>query len=653
MLMVSADSSLDSQTAGWVVRTIIEGVRASAADLVVGQSMADQTLAAAPGRAAVVALDGSADDGALRAAAAAAAGVVWITAGSGFGLRERLRLDTGPAARIPLALVVVSDHGVDTAELRVLAGAQAVRAVPPSPTGRSERTLRRLGRSLVSPAAAPQRMDRADRAVRRESAAAAAADRLQGLLGEDGVEEFQIRGGESMVVEFSDGGRQSRPSPFSSDDELIGACRFLAAYSGGRPQRFDELDPRLDTRIGDRWRLHAEAFVCSPPTLVLRSNLGGRRSLAELGLCSRQLADVLVEAVAGDVRANVVVAAAMGGGKTTLCQALLARVPPEERIDTIEDTPELRLREYGIHPNAYERLTRDANNDGVGKHSMADHVRDAKRANSSKLVVGEVRGEGTMALLDAMSSGLDGCLVTLHAPPGGAVLEKLTAYATSEGADERLARRSIAIAVHLLVWLGRNHSGERVIADVSQITGTAGDGTIRTRCLWRLRPGDRRASPAAAPVGRVSDVYRSAGVTVDCPADDTGHGVADGMAEGTDDGAAETADDGAARLVPAGLQLVVGDRSDEFSVVAGFHGIAGESSAAAGPHGATGEFRSAAGLHGIAGESSAAAGPHGATGEFRSAAGLHGIAGESSAAAGPHGIAGESSAAAGLHGAAG
>ncbi|MYE98180.1 MAG: hypothetical protein F4X28_12740, partial [Acidimicrobiaceae bacterium] len=348
MLMVSTDRRLDPQAAGWVVRTIIEGVRSSAADLVVGESLADRALAAAPHRASVVALDPCESDSVQRTTAAAAAGVVWVTAGSGRGLRDRLSLSTGSAARVPLALVVVADHAVDTAELRLLAGAQAVRAVPYTPARRPERTLRRLGRSLGSLAAAPQRMDGADRTTRRESAAAAAADRLRELLGEDGVEEFQIRGGESMLVEFSNGERQSRSSPFSSDDEMIGACRFLAAYAGERPQRFDELDPRLDTRIGGRWRLHAEAFVCTPPTLVLRSNLGGRRTLAELGLCSTQLADVLVEAVAGDMRANVVVAAAMGGGKTTLCQALLAQVPSEERIDTIEDTPELRLREYGI-----------------------------------------------------------------------------------------------------------------------------------------------------------------------------------------------------------------------------------------------------------------------------------------------------------------
>ena len=155
---------------------------------------------------------------------------------------------------------------------------------------------------------------------------------------------------------------------------------------------------------------------------------------------------------------------------------------------------------------------------------MSMHVRDAKRANSSKLVVGEVRGEGTMALLDAMSSGLEGCLVTLHSPPGDGVLEKLTAYATSEGADEHLARRSIAIAIHLLVWMGRHpETGQRVIADVTQITGTGLDGSIGTRCLWRLQESGRWAVPVGAAVGRVAEVYAAAGVD---PARPTG-GVPD------------------------------------------------------------------------------------------------------------------------------
>ena len=541
MLMVTTDARLDPVAATWVRRSIIDGVRGSSADLVVGASLADPALTGAPDSASVVDVDGSAPERVLRATAAAAEGVVFVTGGRGEGVRSWLRLDTAAAAKIPVALVVVSDDDIDTARLRLVSGVQAVRTVSPVPSRRTERRLRRLGRSMAALAAAPQRMSSTDRGLRRESAASAAAKRLQELLVEADVEEFQIRGGESMIVEFADGGRESRTSPFATDSEMIDACRFLAAYAGERPQRFDNLDPRLDTRIGENWRLHAEAFVCDPPTMVLRSNLAGQRSLDDLGLCSPDLAAVLVEAIAGDVRANVVVAAAMGGGKTTLCQALLARVPPDERIDTIEDTPELRLREYRIHPNAYERLTRDANNDGVGKHSMADHVRDAKRANSSKLVVGEVRGEGTMALLDAMSSGLQGCLVTLHSPPGAGVLEKLTAYATSEGADEGQARRSIAIAVHLLVWLGRNHDGERVIADVTQITGLGAAGAaIETRCLWRLDPQQRWAVPADAPSGRVADLYASVGVDPQYRAPAAGLRVVGDLPDDSSDESADT-----------------------------------------------------------------------------------------------------------------
>ena len=515
MLLIACDSRLEASAAQWIPGAILEGVRVRAPSLVVAPTLAHASMASAADKPSVVlAHRVEAGDESLRTAAVSAAAVVWVTAADCESVRNRFGLDSGGGWKVPVALVVVSDRELDTAGIRARAGVQVVRRISGLPTKAGQRRLRRLGRSLDSAAAAPQRVESADHSVRRESAATAAARSLESLLEEPGVEEFQIRGGQSMLVEHTDGSRELRDSPFASDDDLIAAVRFLAGYSGDRPQRFDELDPRLDTRVGQRWRLHAEAFVCSPPMLVLRSNLAGEVELAELGLCDDDLAAVLTEAVAGRVRANVVVAAAMGGGKTTLCQALLKRVPPMERIDTIEDTPELRLVQYGIHPNAFERLTRDANNDGVGKHSMADHVRDAKRANSSKLVVGEIRGEGTMALLDAMSSGLDGCLVTLHSPPGEGVLEKLTAYACSEGADVGHARRSISIAVHLLVWMGRNSAGERVIADVTQIVGLNGAGTIATLPLWQLRPDQRWAQRVESPVGRVADLYCAAGVSL-------------------------------------------------------------------------------------------------------------------------------------------
>ena len=515
MLLTVTDESLDPASAAWIRAALTAGVAAKAnAGPVVGSGLGDRAVLATRDRPTVVTVTSAEPAARLQAAAAAAAGAVWITDRPGPEIRDRLGLSANGSQEIPVVTVCVGDPPAYPDQAAAAASAGPVVRVSSSPSRRDRRRVRRVGSRMGRAAAAPQRLAAGDGvAAVSHTGVEAARAALVDLMAEQGVEEFTIRGGQSLIVEYAGRQKEVRPSPYRTDLEMVEAARFLAGFSGDRSQRFDDLDPRLDIKIGGNWRLHAEGFVVSPPHMVLRSNMGGRRSLADLSLAPDALNRVLAEAVSGSVRANVVVAASMGGGKTTLCQALLATVDPLERIDTIEDTPELCLSDYGIHPNTYERLTRDANNDGYGRHSMADHIRDAKRANTSKLVVGEVRGEGTMALLDAMSSGINGCLVTLHSPPGRGVLEKLVAYASSEGAEPGYARRQIAIAVHLLVWLGRNRAGERVIADVTQITGLdEAAGRIETRSLWALRPGDLLASPVQPPVGLVKDLYDSAGV---------------------------------------------------------------------------------------------------------------------------------------------
>ena len=515
MLLTVTDESLDPAASAWIRAALTAGVAAKAnAGPVVGSGLGDRAVLTTRDRPTVVTVTSAEPAARLQAAAAAAAGVVWITDRPGFEIGPRLGLGANGPQEIPVVTVCVGGPAAYSDQASAAASFGSVVRVSASPSRRCRRRVRRVGSRMGRAAAAPQRLAAGDgAAAASHTGVEAARAALVDLMAEQGVEEFTIRGGQSLIVEYAGRGKEVRPSPYRTDLEMVEAARFLAGFSGDRSQRFDDLDPRLDIKIGDNWRLHAEGFVVSPPHMVLRSNMGGRRSLADLGLAPDALNRVLAEAVSGSVRANVVVAASMGGGKTTLCQALLATVDPLERIDTIEDTPELCLSDYGIHPNTYERLTRDANNDGYGRHSMADHIRDAKRANTSKLVVGEVRGEGTMALLDAMSSGINGCLVTLHSPPGRGVLEKLVAYASSEGAEPGYARRQIAIAVHLLVWLGRNRAGERVIADVTQITGLdEAAGRIETRSLWALRPGDLLASAVQPPVGLVKDLYDSAGV---------------------------------------------------------------------------------------------------------------------------------------------
>ena len=511
MLLTVRDRWLDADVVERAMDSVLEGIASIAPGVILAASPAGIDKASAAGHPTVLALGNDEPEVRLESAVASAAAVLWITTADSTDVRSLLRLDTGSRRRTPIVSLVVSDEQPDLGHLRRHRAVSL--SVSTDLTRRDRRRLVRLGRRLAWTAVAPRRLDPLDRATHLWSASQAAKTRLTDLLAETGVEEFQIRGGEYMIVHRADGQREHRHSPFASNEELIETARHLASFSGGHPQRFDVLDSRLDIRLGDRWRLHAEAFMCHPPTMVLRSNMAGKAALEELNVATPLLQKILVGAVSGPVRANIVIAAAMGGGKTTLCQALLATVDGSERIDTIEDTPELRLAQYGIHANSFERLTRDANNDGVGKLTMSDHIRDAKRANSTKLVIGETRGEGTLALLDAMSSGLNGCLVTLHSQPGSGVLAKLLSYACSEGADPRFARQQIAIAVHLLVWMGRNMLGERVISDVSQIViYDEHNDTIETRCLWALSPSQRWAAPVARPHGQVERLYQSAGV---------------------------------------------------------------------------------------------------------------------------------------------
>lgn len=513
MLLVVFDSQLRGETAGWVKTVVKWSVDRRVKGVVLVGSLSDAGVWEAEG--SIVAMFDDEPRQSLQAAASAAAGVMVVTAGTPADTRRQLGLDNGEASTVPLGVVVVSDRPVDERAIGFPAAADWVRAVPPVATRTGQRSIGKVGRWAAGLATAPHRLARLDGGLRREAAAETAIDKVRDLLAEEDVEEFQIRGAEAMYVLRSDGARERRASPFGAETELIDAIKFLATYGGDNPQRFDQLDPRLDIQISGQWRLHAEAYVTSPPNMVLRFNRG-RTPLGDLDVADVRLKAVLREAVSGGVRANLVIASTMGGGKTTLCQALLTEVPDTERIDTIEDTPELRLAAHGIHANTYERLTRDANNDGYGKHSMSDHIRDAKRANTSKLVVGEVRGEGTLALLDAMSSGLDGCLVTIHSRPGAAVIEKLVAYAVVEGADAEYARRQIASAVHLLVWLGRNTYGERVVGDVTELVGIdESTSLLRTVQRWSYRPGDRWAIPVGtAPGGRLGEIYAAAGVTL-------------------------------------------------------------------------------------------------------------------------------------------
>ncbi len=510
VLFVVFDRALEEKgVATWVHTEMVRSAaRVLGGDVGLGWDSPDPLASAE-----IVAAYSDAPNQRLGQTAAEAMGVVAVTTQPPVGIRKLLGLQ-GAGGRVELGVVMVTDEALDEAQIKIQVAASWVLSVSAEGTKRELRKIRRVRKWLAWKASEAHRLDEADGRKRRRGAVSAASEPFHELIALEGVEEIQIRGSQSMYVLWANGEREKRSSPFPTDADLLETLRTVASH-GGAKKLFSPMRPMLDMQLAPRWRLHGEGFVSSPPNAVLRHNMGGTKTLQELGIADDVLLSLLVGAAAGDARANVVVASPPSGGKTTVVQCICGEVPESERIDTIEDTEELMLAEYGIHENTIARFTRDENQEGVAVYSMADHIRAAKRANSGKVVVGEIRGPGTEAMLDTFSSGWVGCLATIHSPPGAGMLQKLVQYATSEGATERYARRQIANGVDLLVWMGRNEQDQRVVADVTQVLGIdERSGLIRTRGLWKWKPGGRWAVPTARPEGRMADLYESVGVAL-------------------------------------------------------------------------------------------------------------------------------------------
>ncbi len=520
MLLVVSDAAMDRDRAA-------EWVELLAGDAGVVESLAGWMDADAspvvwfhePGRVDGPRLTRGFDAAAGRMAAetsramAAATWVVWLGTDSGalVTVRDRYGIAGGCSA------VLVCDDVVDAEDVEASSGFGQVVVVSARWEGRdrrrARRSVRRLGRRLGSAAAAPSLAavgSDADSAI-ATAARQAAVEPLIELLADNTCEEYHVFPAEMWVRRAS--GVTEATSPWATAEELIDAVRFLAGHAEERGHRFDNLQPRLDVRI-EGWRGHAEGFDgVGRPSLVLRSNIAATISLEELGVADTDLSAFLAAAVGGSHRANMVVAGGFGSGKTLLTQALLRFQPFGERLDTVEDTIEIAARENGLHQFTQQRVTVDANPEGIGAITMSDHIRDAKRSGTDKIVVGEVRGPGTQDLLDAMSSGLRGCVATLHAPQGG-IVEKLVAYACKsydgqEGLPDTAARQQIALAVDVLVFMDRRSDGTRVIGSVEQVTGfDQTKATVETLTLWQLSGGGQFAVRVADPVGHVGAVYQ-------------------------------------------------------------------------------------------------------------------------------------------------
>jgi pilus assembly protein CpaF len=289
---------------------------------------------------------------------------------------------------------------------------------------------------------------------------------LEELLEDPGVEEVMVNGPDRVYVER--GGRlEPAGVAFSDEEALRDAVERILAPLG---RRVDELSPMVDARLADGSRVNVVVppLAIDGPTLSIRrfgARRPGPRELLELGTLDEAQLESLRGAVAG--RRSVLVSGGTGSGKTTLLNALSGFIGAGERVVTIEDAAELRLRQ----PHVVRLESRPPSVEGRGEVTIRDLLRNALRMRPDRIVIGEVRGGEALDLLTALNTGHDGALSTVHANSPADALSRLETLALMAGLG--LPHEAIAAQVRrgidLVVQLERRADGARRVVDIAEI----------------------------------------------------------------------------------------------------------------------------------------------------------------------------------------
>ena len=325
---------------------------------------------------------------------------------------------------------------------------------------------------------------------------------IQEFLDDPSVTEIMVNSTESIYVERH-GKIVDTGNRFYSAEHLRRLIERIAAQVG---RRIDEASPMVDARLPDGSRINAIIAPLAVDGPVLTVRKFSRRALTvedlvDIGTMTRQLADFLQSCVQGKV--SILVSGGTGTGKTTLLNALSSFIPEGERIVSIEDSVELQLQQR--HRIRLE--SRPANIEGKGLVTIRDLVRNALRMRPDRIVIGEVRGAEALDMLQAMNTGHEGSLTTLHANSPRDALARIETMVLMAGLDLPIqaVREQVASGIDLIVQIERMVDGSRRVVAVSDVTGMEGP-TIQLNELFTfdysvgVDPNGRRGA-AIAPTG--------------------------------------------------------------------------------------------------------------------------------------------------------
>jgi pilus assembly protein CpaF len=297
---------------------------------------------------------------------------------------------------------------------------------------------------------------------------------LQPLLERDDIADIMVNGADRVFIEVN-GVVELTNVQFRDNTELLNICQRIVSAVG---RRVDESSPICDARLPDGSRVNVilPPLGLNGPTLTIRKFKKDKltlRKLVQFGAISPEGARLL--AIIGRTRCNVLISGGTGSGKTTLLNTLTAFIDANERIVTCEDAAELQLQQ----PHVVSLETRPANLEGQGQIKMQDLVKNCLRMRPERIIIGEVRGPEAFDLLQAMNTGHDGSMGTLHANSPREALSRLESMITmGYNLNTRTVREMITGAVDVIIQTARLRDGSRRVTHVSEVMGLEGETII-------------------------------------------------------------------------------------------------------------------------------------------------------------------------------
>ncbi len=298
---------------------------------------------------------------------------------------------------------------------------------------------------------------------------------LEPLLARDDISDIMVNGAGRVFIEVS-GKVQLTNVRFRDNAQLMNICQRIVSQVG---RRVDESSPICDARLldGSRVNVIAPPLALDGPTLTIRKFKKDKLKLSDLmrfGSISEAGSRILQ--VIGRCRCNVLISGGTGSGKTTLLNCLTAYIDADERIITCEDAAELQLQQ----PHVVRLETRPPNLEGQGQITMRDLVRNCLRMRPERIIVGEVRGPEAFDLLQAMNTGHDGSMGTLHANSPREAMSRLESMITMGGFQlpTKTIREMIVGSIDVIVQAERLRDGSRRITAITEVVGSEGDVVI-------------------------------------------------------------------------------------------------------------------------------------------------------------------------------